>query len=112
MASLRRRTLVFAAAWVMAATVALPARAQTPAAGPSGPTSVPFWTGISDAASFERAMNARLAHAQTLLDKLLAGTGARTIVNTLRPYDDVLLELDAVGSQAQLVQSVHPSEPV
>ena len=57
-------------------------------------------------------MTARLAHAQTLLDKLLASTGPRTIDNTLRPYDDVLLEIDAVASQAQLVQSVHPSEPV
>jgi thimet oligopeptidase len=41
---------------------------------------------------------------------MIAVTGARTIDNTLRPYDDVLLELDAVGSQAGLMQSVHPAE--
>ena len=38
--------------------------------------------------------------------------GARTIDNTLRPYDDVLLELDAVGSQAGLIQVVHPDAKV
>jgi thimet oligopeptidase len=90
------------------------ARAQTAPASQSnlvGPTGTPFWTGMSDAASFERAMSARLAHAQTRLDQLL-GARTRTLDNTLRPYDDVLLELEAVASQAQLVQSVHPEERV
>ena len=82
------------------------ARAQTP----TGATNAPFWTGMTDAATFERAMDARLAHAKAVLDAMIAAKGARTIENTLRPYDDVLLELDAVGSQAQLVQSVHPIE--
>jgi thimet oligopeptidase len=83
-----------------------PARAQT------GATNTPFWTGMHDAATFERAMNARLAHAKVVLEAMIAAKGARTIENTLRPYDDVLLELDAVSSQAQLVQSVHPVEGV
>src|SRR5207237_10615950 len=86
------------------AVLASPGFAQT------GATSTPFWTGMNDAPSFERAMDARLAHAKVLLEKMLAVKGPRTIDNTLRPYDDVLLELDAVGSQAQLVQSVHPLE--
>src|SRR4051812_18144579 len=84
--------------------LAMPALAQT------GATTAPFWTGMQDAAAFERAMDARLAHARTVLDALVAAKGARTLQNTLRPYDDILLELDAVGSQAQLVQSVHPVE--
>ena len=103
---------VFAAFLVLGAVPA--ARAQTVPASPTspvGPTGAPFWTGISDAASFERATTARLAHAQTRLDQLLqAGAPTRTVENTLRPYDDVLLELEAVSSQAQLVQSVHPEE--
>jgi thimet oligopeptidase len=65
---------------------------------------------MTDAAAFERAMDARIAHARTLLGALLGVKGARSIDNTLRPYDGVLLELDAVSSQAQLVQSVHPDE--
>ena len=103
---------VFAAFLVLGAVPT--ARAQTVPASPTspvGPTAAPFWTGISDAASFERATTARLAHAQTRLDQLLqAGAPTRTVENTLRPYDDVLLELEAVSSQAQLVQSVHPEE--
>jgi len=65
---------------------------------------------MTDASAFERAMDARIAHARTRLGALLGVKGARSIDNTLRPYDDVLLELDAVSSQAQLVQSVHPDE--
>jgi thimet oligopeptidase len=96
----------------LAAASAAHAQAITPTnpIGSAGATRAPFWTGVSDAASFEHAMDARLAHAQTRLDKLLAVARGRTLDNTLRPYDDVLLELDAVSSQAQLVQSVHPDE--
>jgi thimet oligopeptidase len=89
------------------ASGASPAPAQTPAVGPS---SVPFWTGISDVASFERAMDARLAHARARLDALLAVREPRTVANTLQPFDDAALELDAVGSQASLIQSVHPND--
>ena len=91
------------------------ARRAQPAAAPAvpvGATSAPFWTGLSDAASFTRAMDARLANAQRLLGRLLAVSAAPTVDNTLQPYDDVLLELDAVGSQAQLIESVHPDAKV
>ncbi len=81
-----------------------------PALAQTGATNTPFWTGMADAGTFERAMDARLAHARTTLDRMLALKGARTVDNTLRAYDDVLLELDAVASQAQLIQSVHPVE--
>ena len=39
---------------------------QTPhkVTAPSGATNLPFLTGITDASSFDRAMDARLAHAQ------------------------------------------------
>src|SRR6185295_18181492 len=67
-----------------------------------------FWTGTPDAAAFNRSMDARLAYARQLLVTLVAVKGARTIDNTLRVFDDIQLELDAVGQQAQLIQSVHP----
>jgi thimet oligopeptidase len=89
------------------ASAAGPVSAQTPVVGAS---SAPFWAGITDAASFERAMDARLAHARELVDALLAVKPPRTIANTLRPFDDAALELDAVGSQASLIQSVHPDD--
>jgi thimet oligopeptidase len=108
---MKRHYLIVALLWLAAAAGA---RAQTaPASRPSpaGPATAPFWTGISSAASFERAMDARLARARTGLDQLI-GARPRTLDNTLRAYDDVLLELDAVSSQASLVQSVHPEEGV
>ncbi len=81
--------------------------AQAPAP-PTGATNAPFWTGITDAASFTHAMEARLAHARTLLDAVVASKGPRTVATTLRQFDDIDLELDAVSSQAQLIAVVHP----
>jgi thimet oligopeptidase len=98
------RNFLFVAALAWCLAPASTAGAQT------GATSTPFWAGMTDAPAFERAMDARIAHARTLLGALLGVKGARSIDNTLRPYDEVLLELDAVSSQAQLVQSVHPDE--
>jgi len=98
------RNFIFVAALASLLASASRAGAQT------GATNTPFWTGMTDASAFERSMDARLAHARTLLGALLGAKGARSIDNTLRPYDEVLLELDAVSSQAQLVQSVHPDE--
>jgi thimet oligopeptidase len=98
------RNFLFVAALASCLAPASRAGAET------GATSTPFWTGMTDAPAFERAMDARIAHARTLLEALLGVKGARSIDNTLRPYDGVMLELDAVSSQAQLVQSVHPDE--
>ena len=105
-----RRLIVALLCLAAASAAGAQTTARTNPIGSAGATSAPFWTGVSDAASFEHAMDARLGHAQARLDELLAVTRGRTLDNTLRPYDDVLLELDAVSSQAQLVQSVHPDE--
>ena len=68
----------------------------------------PFWTGHPDAAAFARIENQRLLRAQQAVDRVLAVKGRRTIENTLRPYDDALLELNSAGSQAGLMENVHP----
>jgi len=91
---MKNRNIRFAVAVAVCLGVAPTTFAQT------GATMTPFWTGMKDATTFERAMDARLAHAKATLDKMLAVKGARTIDNTLRPYDDVLLELDAVSGAA------------
>ncbi|HEY1911643.1 MAG TPA: hypothetical protein VGG73_12030, partial [Vicinamibacterales bacterium] len=94
-------------AFVVLFTLAASApRAEAQSNPATGASNAPFWTGMSDAAAFERAMDARLAHASQLLDAMVAATGPRTVANTLRAFDDVQLELDAVGSQAGLIQSV------
>jgi thimet oligopeptidase len=101
------RVFTLAAAVAVLAAAGPPTLAQ-PAAPATGPSTAPFWTGTPDAPAFERAMDARLAHARQLVDQLTAATGPRTVDNTLRVFDDVQLELDAVGQQSQLIQSVHP----
>src|SRR6266699_1840413 len=100
------RTRLFAVFCLIALTSGAEGQAPPSAIGsiPFQPAAtMAFWSGVSDAASFDRAMNARLTRARETLDRLLAVRGPRTIENTLQPYDDVLLEIDAVGSQAGLI---------
>jgi thimet oligopeptidase len=110
MRSIRALTAVFLITLAPLVQGRTPPQPRTPTA--AGATSTPFWTGISDAPSLDRAMTVRLARARDTLDRLTGVTGARTIDNTLRMYDDVLLELDAAGSQAGLIQVVHPDAKV
>jgi thimet oligopeptidase len=105
--SLMKSLRLVAALLLLSGAAGIHAQSVAPAVGA---TSAPFWSGMSDAASFERAMDARLAHARDTLAQLTAAKSPRTFDNTLRPYDDVALELDAVSSQAGLIQAVHPDE--
>ena len=68
----------------------------------------PFWAGRPDAAGFTRMQDARLEKAKQQIAKVLAVKGKRTVENTLRPYDDASIELDAAASQASLIENVHP----
>lgn len=68
----------------------------------------PFWTGTPDAAAFRQRSAARLERARQAIATLLAVAAPRDPENTLRPYDDALIELDATGSQAALMENVHP----
>lgn len=70
----------------------------------------PFWTGKPDVATFTKMQDERLVKAQQILDRLLAFKGKRTIENTLKTYDEMLIQLDAAGSQSGLIQEVHPEE--
>jgi len=70
----------------------------------------PFFAGIGDPVSFKETMDARLARAQRTLDQLLAVKGTRTIENTLRPYDDLKIQLDDVSGPATVLFAVHPDE--
>ena len=54
----------------------------------------------------------RIANAKQTLAKILAVQGARTIENTLVPYNQLLLDLDAAYSNSGLFGNVHPSEEV
>lgn len=72
-------------------------------------SNAPFFTGISDTASLTQAVEARLARAQQRLDAVLAFKGRRTIDNTLRPYDDIQVEIDAADGLAQAAALLHPN---
>jgi thimet oligopeptidase len=74
----------------------------------SAAADAPFYAGKPTAESFTKLQDQRLARAQAGIDRLVAAKGARTVENTLRPYDDILLELDAVSAQASLMENVHP----
>ncbi len=70
----------------------------------------PFWTNQLDAETFNKIQDERLQNAQEAINRMLAVTGKRTIENTLAPYDEALLYLDAAAQQSGLMQEVHPVE--
>jgi Zn-dependent oligopeptidase len=72
----------------------------------------PFTTGLSDAASLQSIVDGRIARARQLLDQLLAVRGTRTAANTLRPYDDIVAELNTAAEEASVLAAVHPDDAV
>lgn len=68
----------------------------------------PFWEGRPDAITFIKEMDERLAKAQKALDQMLAVKDKRTIENTLRLYDEILIHVDVAIYQTDLIQNVHP----
>jgi len=68
----------------------------------------PVWIGKPDIAAFEKMENDRLAAGQRAIDQILSVRGARTIENTLVPYDEVVRQYNAAGYLAGLLQQVHP----
>ena len=93
---------------VVPVVVFLLASALPAPAAAKGSDNAPFWSAKMNATSFAKLQDDRLAHARAIVDKMIAAPGKRTIENTLKPYDDALLELDAVASQASLIENVHP----
>src|SRR5579862_606137 len=72
------------------------------------PSQPPLWASKPDVVAFEKMENDRLAAAQQSIDAIVAVKGARTIENTLVPYDDAIRQINAVAYQAGLMQEVHP----
>ena len=67
-----------------------------------------LWADKPDAAAFEKIENDRLTAAQHSIDAIVAVKGARTIENTLAPYDQAVERIDAASHFADLMQNVHP----
>jgi thimet oligopeptidase len=92
---------------VLALSVFAPLTGQT-AGAPPVMSDGPFWTGMSNAATFKDLNQRRIEAARTEIQKMIAIKGKRTIANTLGPYDEASRYLDAAGSQAGLIEVVHP----
>jgi thimet oligopeptidase len=68
----------------------------------------PLWSAKPDIAAFEKIENGRLAGAQKSVDAMVAVKGARTIANTLEPYDEAIRQMNAAQYFATLMLQVHP----
>ena len=68
----------------------------------------PVWSSKPDPTAFEKLENERLAAAQKYIDQIVAVKGARTIDNTLVPFDEALRQLNTAVYLSTLMQQVHP----
>ncbi len=71
-------------------------------------TQPPLWSARPDVAAFEKIENDRLTGAQKSVDTLVAVKGARTIDNTLAPFDEAIRQINAAQYFAGLMLQVHP----
>ncbi len=69
-----------------------------------------FTAGVTDVASMQKVVDARLARAQGLLTALLGVKGQRTVANTLEPYDELIEEIRTASGLAGIMAAVHPDE--
>ncbi|MBV9145411.1 MAG: Zn-dependent oligopeptidase [Acidobacteria bacterium] len=67
-----------------------------------------IWAAKPDVTAFEKVENDRLAAAQKAVDELVAVKEARTIDNTLAPFDEAVHQLGSAQYFAGLMQQVHP----
>jgi thimet oligopeptidase len=68
----------------------------------------PLWTSKPDVTAFETIENNRLAAAQQSIKQIVAVNDAKTVENTLVPYDEALRELNAANYFSSLMEAVHP----
>jgi thimet oligopeptidase len=68
----------------------------------------PFAAGLTDPASLTKSLDAHIDAAQQKLDQLVAIKGPHTVENTLRLYDDVVLELGRAQNPAIVLANMHP----
>src|SRR5689334_2535599 len=84
------------------------AAAASAAAPPDVPIGPPIWADKPDARAFEALENARLDAAKKSIDAIVSVKGARSIENTLQPFDDANRELDSASYLSALMEEVHP----
>src|ERR1017187_1628664 len=81
----------------------------TTAGAQTFPKSQPsVWSAKPDISAFEKVENERLAAAQQAIDQIVAVKGARTIENTLAPFDEATRLLNTAIYFSSLIQQLHP----
>ncbi|MDE1178654.1 MAG: Zn-dependent oligopeptidase [Edaphobacter sp.] len=103
---------VLAKAVIMGCMMAVTATAPLSAQTLSAQDPLHAWTAGADPASLESWVNARLAAAQAEIDKVTAVSGAHTVENTVRPYDEALNQLSIAGNESYLMYSVGDAAPL
>lgn len=72
------------------------------------PSQATIWASKPDIAGFEKIVNERLASANTAIARLTAVKSARTIDNTVVPFDEAIRQINAALYFSALMQQVHP----
>jgi thimet oligopeptidase len=72
---------------------------------PSQPT---IWASKPDVAGFEKIVDDRLAAANAAIARISSLKGARTIANTLEPFDNAVQQINSCLYFSALMQQVHP----
>ncbi len=67
-----------------------------------------LWSARPDPAAFDKLEEEHLQAAQRAIARLKAARGARTLANTLAPFDAAILELNSATYFAALMEAVHP----
>ncbi len=81
---------------------------STAAAFGQAPPQPTVWASKPDLAGFEKMVTDRLAAAQTSIDQVTAVKGARTIDNTLVPFDEAVRQINTSIYLSSLILQVHP----
>jgi len=113
--SVRSLAACLAAAALLLALPAFAKPAATAAAKPAAHKPGTFsgeWQPVladhPDSAAFVKRIEGRIARSRQSIAKMVAVTGARTVDNTLQPYDDAVNQLDIAASEAQLLENASP----
>src|SRR5579871_4869285 len=105
---MRNRILTVAACAALSVT----ASAQTTPAPTRPPDPLHAWVGLTDAAGLNNWTEWHLTEARKQIDLLKSVKGARTVANTLKPYDDAQLHLGIAGHQAGLMFATSPHKDI
>jgi thimet oligopeptidase len=67
-----------------------------------------IWASKPDVNGFEKIVNEHLAAAQAAIDQVTSVKGARSIDNTLSPFDEAIRQINTSAYLSALMQQVHP----